>query len=212
MTFATAESCQEVRIVDLESGSVLLKIPCAHAQERNAAMTRLSPDGKLAMTTTLWNKHPQGHWQCGQLRIDDLEGENPPRLMELTHCCWDPIYSRESAEFRTMCIGNPLGLWVEYWNADSGGSVRRVPLRANSAAYYDLARSASRVAVTDSEKPDSDNRIHVYDLPAATEVFQTKPFAALGRISLSDDGRLLAVTQSGEVWLYRLPDPPTADK
>ena len=56
MTFATAESCQEVRIVDLESGSVLLKIPCAHAQEKNAAMIRLSPDGTLAMTATVWNQ------------------------------------------------------------------------------------------------------------------------------------------------------------
>ena len=111
-----------------------------------------------------------------------------------------------------MCSRNPEEFWVEYWNADSGASVRRVPLGANGAAYYDLARSATRAAVKDSENPDSDNRIHVYDLPAATDVFQTKPFAVLGRISLSDDGRLLAITQSGEVWLYRLPDPPAADK
>ena len=35
---AADHSAAEVRIVDLESGSVLLKIPCAHAQEGNAAM------------------------------------------------------------------------------------------------------------------------------------------------------------------------------
>ena len=37
-------------------------------------MIRLSPDGKLAMTATLWNQDPQGQWLNGQLRIDDLDG------------------------------------------------------------------------------------------------------------------------------------------
>ena len=76
MSLAAAESTPEVRIVDLESGSVLLKIPCAHAQEGNAAMTRLSPDGKLAMTTTLWNQAPPGSlavWAASHRRLGRRE-------------------------------------------------------------------------------------------------------------------------------------------
>lgn len=208
MILTSADNCcEEVRIFDLESGSVLLKFPCAHAREGNAAITRLSPDGKLAMTATLWNLHPQGHWQNAQLRIDDLEGKTPPRQFELPpRYAWDPFYNHQTAEFGTMCFREGKGLQVEYWNATSGASVRRIPLGAKNAGYYALASSGTRAAVKDSENPDSDNRIHVYDLPTGTDVFQTKPFASHERISLSDDGRLLAVRQSGEVWLYRLPD------
>ena len=203
----------EVRIVDLESGSVLLKIPCAHTQEGNAR-----DDPALAGwqarddCDTCGTKTRSVNGRMGSFASTTVEGETPPRLIELTNYCWDPFYSRETAEFGTMCSRKGEGLWVEYWSADSGASVRRISLGANDAAYYALASSGTRAAVKDSENPDSDNRIHVYDLPAGTDVFQTKPFAFHERISLSDDGRLLAIKQSGEMWLYRLPDPPAADK
>ena len=69
----TIDRTAEMRIVDLESGNILLKIPCALTEGNSGMMIRLSPDGKLAITATLWNQDPQGHWLTAQLRIDDVD-------------------------------------------------------------------------------------------------------------------------------------------
>ena len=170
-------------------------------------MIRLSPDGKLAMTATLWNLHPQGHWQNGQLRIDDVEGKNPPRVIERTHYCYEPFFGRETTEAGAVCYRKGERDWIEYWDTSTGDSIRRVSLGKNEHGSGSVLGSGNRASLY-----DSDMRVRVYDLPTGNEFFQTRPFMDYCGAEISGDGRLLAIKQSGEMWLYRLPDPPAADK
>jgi serine/threonine protein kinase len=193
------------RVIDVESGTTLVELPRPSQSDGSARfemITRLSGDGTQAITASMWNLDEDGLWQNGQLRIDDLGKKSLPRLIDVANLRGIPFANGTTGEVGALCSLKGGGNWIEYFNATSGKSIRRVPFGGNDGTVAAIADSGTRVAGIDIEK-----RIHVYELPTGNEVLRTEALPAIQAGLISADGRMLAFRSGSELWFYRLPDP-----
>src|SRR5690606_7162391 len=91
MTMRQPDGVTRARVVDLETGAELLSVPAPRDKAEWLMRTRLSADGRLAVTAITWReKDVPGDWS--RVRVDDLDGGRKPREIPLGYYANDPHF------------------------------------------------------------------------------------------------------------------------
>src|SRR5262249_11297127 len=94
---------------------------------------------------------------------------------------------------------------IEYWDLEAAKPVGFVPLGLSRENYASFAASKDGRRASCWTK---DGKVRFVDLPSGKEA-HVMAFPKGGRgLTLSDDGRMIAIDFGNVVTLYRLPDPP----
>ncbi len=199
------------QVVDLDSGAVLLRTEPHEAAKQGiwAGYTRLSHDGRWAYTTQIWGDTQAGGYQHGRLRIEDLEGQTPAKVVDLGYAVFSPFIDAASGQPADVRVLPDQHLEVEYRDATSGKIVSRVPIHGDRMNVCLAVAPIGGHAIA----WEQGKRFRALDLPSGKEIYILDREGENNLVWLSDDGRACAIVIGKETRLYRLPNPvPAKDK
>jgi serine/threonine protein kinase len=203
MTMRNPDGITRARVLDLETGAELLSIPAPKNKSEWLMRTRLSADGKQAVTASTWRETNQaGDWS--RVRVDALDGSGKQREVELAYYANNPYFVDGSGKIGMFVLERHGRFHAEHRDV-AGKQTLWQYLGDWKSRWVFPEETGRRAAVL-----MGDDRLEVFDARAGWPVFSTEPLPAYTACSLSPDGRVLAVQTKTELRLYRLPDPQAA--
>jgi hypothetical protein len=206
-SFSSPGGSALAEVVDTATGRVLSRVRPPKDGGAVISYAVLSPDGTRSVTAVSWGQTKDGPWRAAQLWLGQLDGEKPPRKIDLPagYFVEQPFLHPETGLAGALCSRRGEVPWLGFWNVSDGRQVRRVPVG-------DL-RDRGRTLVGDGRRAiewGTDHRVRLIAVPSGRVVHATDPIPGLRGWGFAPDGRVFAYRLGSDIQLYRLPDPPPA--
>jgi hypothetical protein len=206
-SFAGSKGESFSEVVDTATGRVLWQAPADQGQGIFMSYPAVSPDGSRCVTAASWGESADGPWTKARLYAHDLDREKTLRVVDLPagYFVEQPFVRRETGQVGALCSTPGEVPWVGFWSEKDDRQGVRLPVGSNKARGRTIVREGCHAC-----ELGPDNHLRVFTLPSGGERHQVPDLVPneLEAWFLAAGGRLLAFGKAGEIYLYRLPDPP----
>jgi serine/threonine protein kinase len=195
----------QVGVFDLETERLVrpLSAPWIAPGELVEQFAALSAEGKWLAVVDSRRDREDSSRKRGRLTIHDVAGNRPALPILVQGFVGAPFFHPDGGQVGALCR-SPEGYRIEYWNLETGKSVRRVPLAARHMEMLQLPTNRVLAGTDDT------GRFAMFDTATGKVLFRPGGTGS-DTIRTSADGRVAAVfTVPRQV--YRLPERPAERK